>query len=73
MTFVFLAGLWSLISRNSSTAESVDAVSDFASQSLLLLLVLTNHCSTEKNWSNPYRQALLSFTDSQGIRLNNLR
>ncbi|XP_046451728.1 dymeclin-like isoform X1 [Daphnia pulex] len=58
-------GLWSLISRNSSTAESVDAVSDFASQSLLLLLVLTNHCSTEKNWSNPYRQALLSFTDSQ--------
>nr|CAH0110481.1 unnamed protein product [Daphnia galeata] len=58
-------GLWSLLSRNSSATESVDDLSDFASQSLLLLLVLTNHCSTEKNWSNPYRQALLSFTDSQ--------
>ena len=64
---VLLAGLWSLFSRNSTTTESVDATSDFASQSLLLLLVLTNHCSVEKSWSNPYRQALLSFTDSQGI------
>lgn len=58
-------GLWSLLSRSSSSAEPVDALSDFAYQSLLLLLVLTNHCSMEKNWSNPYRQALLSFTDSQ--------
>ncbi|XP_057375530.1 dymeclin-like isoform X1 [Daphnia carinata] len=58
-------GLWSLLSRSSSSAEPVDALSDFANQSLLLLLVLTNHCSMEKNWSNPYRQALLSFTDSQ--------
>lgn len=26
----------------------------------------------EKNWSNPYRQALLSFTDSQGIYFENI-
>ena len=35
-------------------------------QSLLFLLVLTNHCTTEFSLNNPYRQALCSFTNSQG-------
>ena len=37
-----------------------------ANQSLLFLLVLTNHCTTEFSLNNPYRQALCSFTNSQG-------
>jgi len=57
-------GLWGLISGSRASTET-EPISDFQSQSLLLLLVLVNHCSTDKVWSNPYRQALLSFTDSQ--------
>ena len=38
-----------------------------ANQSLLLLLVLTNHCTLGRGGTaNPYREALLSFTDSNG-------
>ena len=60
------SGLWGLISRSGSSngQEVLDGASDFSAQSLLLLLVLTNHCSGGP-WNNPYRQALLSFTDSQ--------
>lgn len=32
-----------------------------ANQSLLFILVLTSHCTSD---SNPYREALFSFTDS---------
>ena len=48
--------------------EEVDATETLlANQSLLLLLVLTNHCTlTRGGTSNPYREALLSFTDSNG-------
>nr|CAD7260328.1 unnamed protein product [Timema shepardi] len=35
-----------------------------ANLSLLLILVLANHCTGEKNLHNPYRQALFSFTNS---------
>lgn len=34
-----------------------------ANQSLLLILILTNHCSTK---SNPYRNSLFGCSDSQG-------
>jgi hypothetical protein len=37
-----------------------------ASQSLLLILVLANHCTNDKNLSNPFRQALFSCTNSIG-------
>lgn len=40
-----------------------DTETPLASQSLLLLLVLTNHCTAAHN---PYRDALYGFTDSQG-------
>lgn len=37
-----------------------------ATQSLLLTLVLANHCTSESGLHNPYRQALFAFTNSQG-------
>lgn len=40
-----------------------DTETPLASQSLLLLLVLTNHCTATQN---PYRNALFSFIDMQG-------
>jgi hypothetical protein len=40
--------------------------SPLANQSLLLLLVLSNHCTSDKNLHNPYRQALFSCSNSQG-------
>jgi hypothetical protein len=40
--------------------------SPLANQALLLVLVLSNHCTSEKNLHNPYRQALFSCTNSQG-------
>ena len=48
--------------------ETDETVSDklLAKQSLLLILVLTNHCTSDLEMHNPYRQALFSFTDSQG-------
>ncbi|XP_017885103.1 dymeclin isoform X2 [Ceratina calcarata] len=39
-----------------------DTETPLASQSLLLLLVLTNHCTATQN---PYRNALFTFTDMQ--------
>jgi len=65
------SGLWNMLSRSSAPAGEATAgaggSSEFAAQSLLLLLVLTNHCTVDSasGWSNPYRQSLLSFTDSQ--------
>lgn len=47
-----------------------DTETPLASQSLLLLLILTNHCTA---MHNPYRNALFSFIDMQGdIRSANL-
>ena len=40
-----------------------DTETPLASQSLLLLLVLTNHCT---GTCNPYRDALFSFTNVEG-------
>jgi len=39
--------------------------SPLANQSLLLVLVLSNHCTSDKNLHNPYRQALFSCSNSQ--------
>lgn len=74
--FFFLAGLWNVIrmgmgnsfknvqvSSNGITEDEEkkrDTETPLANQSLLLLLVLTNHCTT---LTNPYRDALFSFTN----------
>lgn len=39
--------------------------SPLANQALLLVLVLVNHCTGDKNLHNPYRQALFSCSNSQ--------
>jgi len=41
-----------------------------ANQSLLFLLVLANHCTSQLALKNPYRQALFQFTNSQGKDLS---
>ena len=41
-----------------------DTETPLASQSLLLLLVLTNHWTTSRN---PYRDALFSFSNVEGL------
>ncbi|XP_076381663.1 dymeclin isoform X2 [Megalopta genalis] len=78
IVFSIAAGLWNVITmgmgsslknvqvtnNNSSEAEEKkrDTETPLASQSLLLLLVLTNHCTATQN---PYRNALFSFVDMQ--------
>ncbi|XP_011698062.1 PREDICTED: dymeclin isoform X2 [Wasmannia auropunctata] len=78
IVFSIAAGLWNVIrmgigssSKNiqvthNGTAEDEEKKRDtetpLASQSLLLLLVLTNHCTATQN---PYRNALFSFVDMQ--------
>ncbi|KAK3927790.1 Dymeclin [Frankliniella fusca] len=52
--------------------EALHSRAPLAGQSLLLLLVLVNHCTSEKGpLQNPYRQALFSFTavhkDDDGV------
>lgn len=74
--FFLLAGIWNVIARgmgnsfknvpisSNGTSEDEgkkrDIDTPLASQSLLLLLILTNHCTTTHN---PYRDALFSFTN----------
>ncbi|XP_011309112.1 dymeclin [Fopius arisanus] len=76
--FNIAAGLWNVItmgmgstlkniqvSSNGATEDEDkkrDTETPLASQSLLLLLVLTNHCTTTHN---PYRDALFSFNNIQ--------
>ncbi|XP_022911837.2 dymeclin [Onthophagus taurus] len=64
-----LAGLWSILTlsrRDGDTRDSngkLDILeAPLATQSLLLMLILTNHCSTQ---NNPYRQCLFSCLNSQ--------
>lgn len=78
IVFSIAAGLWNVITmRMGSSLKNVqvtnhgssedeerkrDTETPLASQSLLLLLVLTNHCTTTQN---PYRNALFTFVDMQ--------
>ncbi|XP_012543115.1 dymeclin [Monomorium pharaonis] len=78
IVFSIAAGLWNVIrmgigsgSKNIQVAHNGiaeeeekkrDTETPLASQSLLLLLVLTNHCTATQN---PYRNALFSFIDMQ--------
>ncbi|KZC10028.1 Dymeclin [Dufourea novaeangliae] len=79
IVFSIAAGLWNVITMgigsslknvqvtSNGTSEDEERKRDtetpLASQSLLLLLVLTNHCTATQN---PYRNALFSFVDMQG-------
>ena len=66
------AGIWNVmtlgLSQPSVQPDDPAPVSDalIASQSLLLILVLVNHCTNEEQLYNPYREALFSFTSSSG-------
>ncbi|XP_020287424.1 dymeclin isoform X2 [Pseudomyrmex gracilis] len=78
IVFSIAAGLWNVIrmgigsgSKNIQIAHNGaaedeekkrDMETPLASQSLLLLLVLTNHCTATQN---PYRNALFSFIDME--------
>ena len=65
-----VASLWSVMTLGMGTKtekkEEEFHETLLANQSLLFLLVLTNHCTSEYGLNNPYRQALFSFTNSQG-------
>ena len=66
------ASLWSVVTLGMASSptekkqeeEFVETL--LANQSLLFLLVLANHCTSDRGLKNPYRQALFSFTNSQG-------
>ncbi|XP_076765653.1 dymeclin [Xylocopa sonorina] len=78
IVFSIAAGLWNVITMgmgsslknvqvaNNGSSEDEERKRDtetpLASQSLLLLLVLTNHCTATQN---PYRNALFTFVDMQ--------
>lgn len=62
--------LWSILTLSRKDNETINSSvnGDFhefplATQSLLLVLILTNHCTMQ---SNPYRQSLFSCLNSQG-------
>ena len=63
-----IAGLLSLILPIKSSGTD-GGVSPLAEKALLLLLVLTNHCTHSSHAFNPYRKALFSFTDERGMYL----
>ncbi|KAI1289319.1 Dymeclin [Halotydeus destructor] len=59
------SGLWNVLTLGYGRAEEDPAErAVMARMSLLLLLVLTNHCTTE---TNPYRDAIASCCDSQAV------
>lgn len=79
-SFFSTAGLWNVITMGMGSSlknvqishggnmEEVEKKRDtetpLASQSLLLLLILTNHWTASRN---PYRDALFSFTNVEGL------
>jgi len=68
---IVTSSLWSvmtlgLTSKTESLPENIVSDKLLSNQSLLLILVLCNHCTSNKTGlRNPYRDALLSFTNSQ--------
>lgn len=63
------AGIWAVLtlgygSKGANSDEQEDKAL-LANQSLLLLLVLTNHYTHDRGIHNPYRKALCSFANSQ--------
>lgn len=56
----WFSSVWSWFGSQSSEDEDLSLL---ANQSLLLLLVLVNHCTQDKQQLNPYRHALFSFAN----------
>ncbi|KAL1459094.1 hypothetical protein WDU94_011102 [Cyamophila willieti] len=60
-TFVlFSAGFWSMLTLSSGSDSQVSCL---AQQSVLILLILSNHC-VSPTFSNPYRDALSNLQDN---------
>ena len=57
-----MSGVWSMINLGYGKEEEDNSDRLLARLSLLLILILTNHCT---NKLNPYREALLNCVDSQ--------
>ncbi|XP_015904833.1 dymeclin isoform X2 [Parasteatoda tepidariorum] len=59
-------GIWNILSLSTVHQEppKSEPMTVLANQSLLFLLLLVNHCTNEKEGKNPYRGALLSFSNS---------
>jgi len=55
------ASLWSWFGSQPAEDETFPTPSLLANQSLLLLLVLVNHCTQDRRITNPYRYALFTF------------
>lgn len=70
--FLFAAGLWTVFTLGgvgSKASAQLEQCSPLASQSLLLLLVLAN-LTDAPDTPNPYRQAIMSFKNTQGLCLS---
>ncbi|XP_064644875.1 dymeclin-like isoform X2 [Lineus longissimus] len=70
ITAAVASGLWTALTLGlANKTEPHEEVADtlIANQSLLLILILTNHCTSEQSLHNPYRQALFSFTNAQEV------
>ncbi|KDR21174.1 Dymeclin [Zootermopsis nevadensis] len=69
LTFGMTRGIASAspVSSDNVTVVKPNEVSEspLSNQALLLVLVLANHCTSDKNLHNPYRQALFSCSNSQ--------
>lgn len=64
------SSLWNVLSFNYSKERSpkdASYMTVLANQSLLLLLVLVNHCSNDSEITNPYRSALFSFKNTSDL------
>ncbi|XP_066270653.1 dymeclin-like [Branchiostoma lanceolatum] len=62
-----LAGIWTIltlgIGGGGHPEDGIANTPALANQSMLLLLVLANHCGNDKDTRNPYREALISFVN----------
>lgn len=70
--FGLASGLWSVLTLgygNKKSEEEILKEAILARESLLLLLVLTNHCTKE---INPYREALFECNDNSDITDQNM-
>lgn len=61
------SGIWRVLTLGYSNSEEefVEDMPQLARKSLLLLNILTNHCTTNIKTKNPYREAITSCQDSR--------
>ncbi|CAH1251605.1 DYM [Branchiostoma lanceolatum] len=61
------SGIWTIltlgIGGGGHPEDGIANTPALANQSMLLLLVLANHCGNDKDTRNPYREALISFVN----------